>query len=226
MGLTGSFVVPIQSDADLVEFAGWTLRVRHSEDPSPRVLILVHGRTGDENSMWIFARNFPPDYWIVAPRAPYPARPGGFSWLQTAAGADHSHALSDYQASAESLIGVVDRYAGDKHLDADHLDLLGFSEGAGLAATLALSHPARIRRLGILAGFIPTGAEKLLVSLPLKGKPVFVAHGSRDELVPVDRARRSVQLLEGAGALVTFCEADVGHKVSSECLHALEAFFA
>jgi predicted esterase len=33
-------------------------------------------------------------------------------------------------------------------------------------------------------------------------------------------------LLESAGADVTFCEDEVGHKVSAHCLHALEDFFA
>jgi len=41
----------------------------------------------------------------------------------------------------------------------------------------------------------------------------------------VERARESIELLERAGAQVIFCEAEVGHKVSADCLRSLEAFF-
>jgi predicted esterase len=34
-----------------------------------------------------------------------------------------------------------------------------------------------------------------------------------------------VSLLENAGAQVSFCEAEVGHKVSADCLRALQSFF-
>jgi predicted esterase len=54
---------------------------------------------------------------------------------------------------------------------------------------------------------------------------VFVAHGTRDELVPIERGRHTVQTLEQAGAQVTYCEDDVGHKLSAACFRALEAFF-
>jgi hypothetical protein len=40
----------------------------------------------------------------------------------------------------------------------------------------------------------------------------------------VERARQLTGLLEQAGARVIFCEADVGHKVSAECLRGLETF--
>ena len=58
----------------LETFDGWTLRVRASDSPNPRLLLLLHGWTGDENSMWVFARGLSPNYWIVAPRAPHEQR--------------------------------------------------------------------------------------------------------------------------------------------------------
>jgi len=42
-----------------------------------------------------------------------------------------------------------------------------------------------------------------------------VAHGTQDQLVPIDRARTSIELLEQAGAQVTYCEDEVGHKLSA-----------
>jgi len=70
------------------------------------------------------------------------------------------------------------------------------------------------------------GAETLLSPRLLVGKRFFVAHGSRDEMVNVEFARQSVRLLQAAGAEVTLCEDEVGHKVSAGCLRGLETFFA
>jgi len=44
--------------------------------------------------------------------------------------------------------------------------------------------------------------------------------------VTIDRARASIELLERAGAQVTYCEDDVGHKVSLTCLRAMREFLA
>jgi len=68
--------------------------------------------------------------------------------------------------------------------------------------------------------------EEIIAKKPLAGKQMFVAHGTQDNLVPMDRARASMALLEQAGARLTYCEAEVGHKVSADCLRGLEAFFA
>ncbi|MDP2778174.1 MAG: hypothetical protein Q8O48_11075 [Anaerolineales bacterium] len=76
----------------------------------------------------------------------------------------------------------------------------------------------------MLAGFMPPGVDDLISKKPLAGKNIFVAHGTKDKLVPVDLAQTSIGLLEQAGAQITYCEDVVGHKLSANCLRALEAY--
>ena len=102
---------------------------------------------------------------------------------------------------------------------------MGFSQGAALAYTMAMMYPERIASLAGLSGFLPDGATTWLGPNRLKGLPVFIAHGTEDELVPIERARLSVELLEKAGATVTYCEDNVGHKLSAKCFRGLEAFY-
>ena len=78
----------------------------------------------------------------------------------------------------------------------------------------------------VLAGFMPGGVDDLLAQRVLSDKLFFVAHGTQDDLVPLERAQQSIASLKKAGAQVTFCEAEVGHKVSADCLRGLETFFA
>ncbi len=219
--------MPAQSESVLTTFGDWTLRVREASSGPPRLLLLVHGWTGDENSMWIFVRRFPSHYLMLAPRAPFAARDGGYSWRLT--GGASAAGLPTFESltpAAARLLELADQFAAEHEVEARQFDAIGFSQGAALVNTLALLHPNRVDRLGILAGFVPAGAEALIQNRPLEGKPFFVAHGTQDERVSIEEARHSIRLLEQAGARVTYCEDDVGHKVSAGCLRSLEAFFA
>ena len=217
----------IATDTEIVEFEGQTLRIRKTTHQAPRLLLLIHGLSGDENSMWVFARELPAHYWMVAPRAPYRALQGGYTWREHATSDMGRPSFEELQSSAQALIGLLDRYQASAGLEAaQRSDVMGFSQGAALSSILAFLYPDRIHKLGILAGFVPSGIEELAAQRPLEGKSVFVAHGTKDETVPVDEARASIKILEQAGAQVTYCEDEVGHKVSLTCLHALRKFLA
>jgi phospholipase/carboxylesterase len=219
--------MPDPNDTSLISFQDWTLRVREAAGTAPRLLLLIHGLTGDENSMWVFARDLPAHYWMVAPRAPHASRmdQGGYSWNGASLGEAERPGLDELRAAAEALIRFVDAYAASAGLEAKVFDVMGFSQGAAMSSLLAFLYPQRIGRVGILAGFVPEGLEELAAQRPLEGKPFLVIHGTKDQTVPVERARESIRVLEQAGAQVTYCEDQVGHKVSVTCLRALKKFF-
>jgi len=219
----------IPSDTELIGFGRWMLRVRETSGRPARLLLLLHGWTGDENSMWVFVRNFSKDYWIIAPRAPYMSEPSGYSWRASRVSQPGVHdlpGLDDFRLSVDSLIALVGDYSVQHQLDAHQVDVIGFSQGAAMANAMVLLFPERLRRVGVLSGFLPVGSEALVEKRQLGGKSIFVAHGTLDEMVRVEYARQTVALLESAGAQVTYCEDEIGHKLSANGLHALEAFFA
>jgi phospholipase/carboxylesterase len=220
--------VPDLNSISLTTFQDWTLRIRESTHTAPRLLLLIHGLTGDENSMWVFVRELPSHYWMIAPRAPHAAQmeQGGYSWRPPQYGNLDEVSLDLLRSTADELIRLVDEYSASTGLDAHVFDMMGFSQGAAVSSALAFLYPQRIGKVGILAGFVPSGLEELVSQRPLEGKPFFVAHGTKDDRVKVDRARASMEILEQAGAHVIYCEDDVGHKVSINCLRALKKFFA
>lgn len=213
-----------QTKTETIEFEGWTLRVRPAESDSPRLLVMIHGWTGDENSMWVFARNFSPSYWIVAPRAPHRADPQGFSWRPPQPATFGRPSLEMLLPSAEALIKLADEYSASVGVKRRDFDVIGFSQGAAMVNVLGMAYPDRIRKMGVLAGFVPSGMESHIDGRVLSGKRIFVAHGTQDEMVPIDRARASIGLLEQAGASIAYCEDEVGHKLSASCLRALETY--
>ena len=216
----------IAPNTKLIEFEDWVLRIRPATHKPARLMLLLHGYTGDENSMWVFARDLPPQYWMVAPRAPHFTEPNGFSWRPSLPGTFGRPSLDQLRPAAEALISLVDAYSASAGIDASTFDVMGFSQGAAMSNLLAFLYSQRIRKAGILAGFVPSGLEELVTQRPLDGKSFFVTHGTKDEMVTIDRARASIALLEQAGARVTYCEDEVGHKVSLACLRALREFFA
>jgi len=213
----------LKIDSTLTTIDDWTLRFRAGT--GNRILLLLHGWTGDENSMWIFTRNLPPEYWIIAPRAPNVAMPSGFSWRAPAPRGSWP-SIDLFRASIDKLILLVDRWASANDLDASPIDVAGFSQGGAMTFTLAALHPDRVRKIGILAGFAPDGAQQILSPNLLKGKNIFLSHGTLDEMVPIAMARRTIGLLQEAGAQVTYCESEVGHKLSADCLRALEVYLS
>lgn len=184
-------------------------------------IILIHGWTGDENSMWIFADRLPSNALILAPRGLYRTPLGGFGWHKiNKNGWPH---VDDFFPAIESLDRLIS--SGRFGIKTSNLSLVGFSQGAALAFIYALHEPKKVSRIAGLSGFLPMGVESLVDNQRLKEMPVFIAHGEYDKLVPVKMARDAVKLLEVAGAQVTYCEDTVGHKLSLNCYRGLEKFF-
>ncbi len=210
-------------NSELVQIENWTVRVRRPAGAGPHpVLALIHGWTGDENSMWVFTTRLPKDALLIAPRALHPAATGGYSWHP-----EREHGLPEARDLLPAVDALLNLLTSQNFPDGDfnNMRFAGFSQGAALVYTLALTHPEKVRALAGLAGFMPGGVDELIERRPLAGKPAFVAHGTQDERVPVQRARIAVDLLERAGAEVDYCEADVGHKLSADCFRALGEFF-
>jgi len=213
-----------ENNTALKSINNWVTRTRAASESPARLLLMLHGLSGDEDSMWVFTNNFPKTYWLLAPRAIYSAPQLGFSWRTFQPGTFGRPSLEELHPAADALIGLVDEFGRESGVDVSTFDAIGFSQGGALTNVLACLHPERVGRTGILSGFMPAGMESLVEGRPLKGKSVFVAHGTLDETVPFDRAEASVQMLKDAGAQVTFSQSAVGHKLSAEGLRALETF--
>jgi phospholipase/carboxylesterase len=216
--------VPTATEPELVTFNNWTFRLRRAQVGTSRLLMMIHGWLGDENSMWVLARNLSPRFTVLAPRGPFPVAEGGYSWREIRPGSWGMASLEELKAAAEALLAFVDDWSTSAGMDAGQFDLMGFSQGAAMVYALTLVHPERVRRLAVLSGFFPKNGGTLLGDQRLSSKPIFITHGRQDPLLPVEQARSTVALLKKAGAQVAYCESDAGHKVSKECSGEMERF--
>lgn len=206
-----------------LQLQDWIMRVRQppGEGIFP-VLLMLHGWTGNENSMWVFSSHLPQDYLCIAPRGLYAEAQGGYSW--------YAHrkyglpTLTEFEPAITALL-ILLTPVNFPAADFTRLHLVGFSQGAALAYSFALLYPEKVTTMAGLSGFVPEASESFFRDNRLNGMPVFIAHGTQDELVPVERTRLGIGLLERAGAIVSYCEDDVGHKLSSSCFRSLGEFY-
>lgn len=182
-------------------------------------MVMLHGLTGDEHSMWALEAAAPPGALLVTPRGPYAQEQGGYGWNPRIEA--WPPLLSEFAGSIERLdqllIFLEERFEFDRR----RYVLMGFSNGAAMAFAACMS-PLDAPPLGLIAlsGHLPEGSLA-----PLRDLPVFWSHGIRDNFIPITVARQDVSRLRQIGCPVELCEADVGHKLGAQCLDELRRWY-
>jgi len=206
-----------------IEINQWPFRVQYPKNTADnRVLLLLHGHLGNENAMWILAKPLPKNYYLLAPRAPVQTGEDQYSWHEIS---PQWPQIQTYQKLADQLISRVDEWIKEQSITNDKYNIMGFSQGAVMAYALALLFPERVGKVAALAGFIPHAWQEQVNLKSIKGKTFYIAHGTKDEIIPINKAKQTAKLFKENGADVTFCEADIGHKISSNCFKGLGQFF-
>ena len=82
-----------------------------------------------------------------------------------------------------------------------------------MADALTLTNPERVAGAVLLSGFQPALDGLAVDPDAVRGKPFFVAHGTLDPMLPVERGRAIHEALEGLGADLTYREYVMGHQI-------------
>jgi len=227
------------ANEEAVAASGLVHRVHLPQDfrPGLPLAVMVHGRAGNCSVMWPFAKVFKSlsPLVIVAPEAFIADELGGFSWAHVSAKTREESARS--RATKEEIILACDKLehflmvaAKLYQTQSDNIIGIGFSQGGAVLSSLALLRPGLLGGVGMLASFVPkvvfeedlidSQIQSAEVALP----PFFWAHGTKDDVIEIEKARSSRDRLIGAGANVEWHEEEVGHKIGTAGLRALEAW--
>ena len=105
--------------------------------------------------------------------------------------------------------------------------LAGFSQGGVMALHVGLRHAARLGGLLVLSAYLPLAHAVAAEASPAgRGTPVFLAHGTEDELIPLGRARAAREGLAALGCPVEYHEYPIGHTVSDAEIRDLATWLA
>ena len=213
------------------------------------LLVLLHGRGGDEQQL---IEAMPAMSWRnyiglalrgperLVRRSPDPA----YGWGPAFARPDRAlgrpePAMSDAETvrrilrdEPTDLADVVERGVFSAvrdarrtlHVHSERIFLVGCGEGAAVAYRLGLSYPDRFAGVVSLNGWIPRAFRPLRNYPACRNLRVLVVHGEWNNRSPIDRARRDVALLRGAGLKVAFQTYPCANRLTSPMLSDVDTW--
>ena len=107
----------------------------------------------------------------------------------------------------------------------ENMVLAGFSQGCAMALHIGLRFPHKLAGIIALSGYLP-----LAMSLQLEKHsansttPIFMAHGTYDQVVVLERAQASCAVLERLGYEVDWNKYPMEHSVNQEELMDISRF--
>lgn len=166
-------------------------------------------------------------FLVICPQGPLetPIGPGtvGYGWFPISPGGPRD--LPALLAANKRLRAFLEDARTRYPIDPHKLVVLGFSQGGAMTYSFALSEPRRFAAAVILSSWL---SQELVDVLARRGSepypPILVQHGDRDELVTVNRARESIEILRHLGVPVTYREYDMGHEISPRSLTDLSSW--
>lgn len=126
--------------------------------------------------------------------------------------------------SAASIAELIDREVL-RGIAYKNIVLAGFSQGCAMALYVGLRLPHELAGIIALSGYLP-----LAITLNLEkhaanqNTPIFMAHGTYDPVVVLDRAQASYAMLEASGYEVEWNEYPMEHSVNHEELKDISRF--
>ncbi|TRX37347.1 phospholipase [Flavobacterium sp. ZT3R18] len=193
-------------------------------DKNPLILML-HGYGSNEADLFSFAPELPDEYYVISARAPYDLQYGSYAWYAINFDADQNKFSDNDQAriSRDTIAGFIDELTSNYPIDSNDVTLFGFSQGSILSYAVALSYPEKVNKVAAMSGYLNLEivAEDYLKNNLSKLK-IFASHGTVDQVIPVDWARKTPGILEKLGVAITYKEYPVGHGVAPQNFYDLK----
>ena len=128
------------------------------------------------------------------------------------------------QKSAASIVQLIENEAS-RGIAYDKIVLAGFSQGCAMALHIGLRFPHKLAGIIALSGYLPLAMTVNIEKHPANANtPIFMAHGTYDPVVSLDRAQASYALLQNMGYQVDWNEYPMEHSVNHEELMDISRF--
>ena len=195
--------------------------VRQPASPAqnPPLMIMLHGYGSNEEDLFSFAQELPGEFLIISARAPLSMGFGSYAWysINFEADSENFSNLTEAKAAPLKIDRFIDEIMDLYSPDQKRVFLLGFSQGTILSTAYALNHPGKVQHVLALSGYV----NKKLIEGPLEPNnythlDFFVSHGTDDQVIPVDWARKTPEFLNRLRIENEYREYPVGHGVAPQ----------
>jgi len=187
-------------------------------DKNP-LLLLLHGYGSNEEDLFSFASELPEEYFVISAQAPYPLMYGSYAWYAINFDSDENKFSDINQAkqSRDLLVDFIDELIVKYTIDKEKITLIGFSQGAILSYAIALSYPEKITKIVAMSGYLNTEmAKENFEQNDFSNLKIFASHGTVDQVIPVEWARKTGPVLEKLGIKFLYKQYPVGHGVAPQ----------
>jgi len=192
------------------------LEPEHSPVAIHPTLIMLHGRGADEEDLLGLSSFLDDRLFCISARAPFAFPYGGYTWYDI--GQVGVPLPGMFDESYAKLLTFVDDVLRNYPVDPSHLYLFGFSMGAVMSYALSLTRPELFRGVSANSGYVPEGTKLRFRWQDLAGKEFLIAHGTQDQVIPVQMARQTKELFAASNATVDYREYPMDHQISDESL--------
>jgi phospholipase/carboxylesterase len=144
---------------------------------------------------------------------------GSYAWYAINFDADENKFsdIGQARASRDIIANFIDELIAEYSIDADNVTLIGFSQGCILSYAVALSYPQKVKRVVAMSGYFnPEIAVDDYTENDFSKLKIFASHGTVDQVIPVEWARKSIPLLQVLGIEIVFKEYMIGHGVAPQ----------
>lgn len=176
-------------------------------------LFLLHGMGSNEEDLPQLVKDFEETHHIFSLRGPIVHNPGYSFFTIAEVGKPDRDVFDKVVTFIQSFINeAIEEY----DLDPNNITLLGFSQGAILSQTLALTMGNVINKVVALSGYIPGFVKEEYSKRTVDHLKIFISHGDYDYVIPSQWGAESKDYFEALGANVTFKTYGEGHGVTPE----------
>ena len=181
---------------------------------SDRTLLLLHGTGGNERDLIPLAGELDPDASVLSARGKVleNGMPRFFRRL-----AEGVFDLEDLKKRTHELADFVISSADHYKIDNKQIVVVGYSNGANIAASVLLLRPEVLSEAILFRAMVPLVPEKLP---DLSSTRVFIGAGAFDPIVATSESKELATLLRNAGADVTIRFFQTGHELTANDLDA------
>jgi phospholipase/carboxylesterase len=198
----------------------------HTERPP--LLLLLHGVGSNERDLFGLAPALDPRFTVLSLRGPNPLGPGSYAWFEVRF-TPQGPVINPQQAEAsrQALIGFIDEAVPAYGADPRQVYLMGFSQGAIMSASVALTRPDLVAGAVLMSGRILPEIRPLIAAPEqVQGLPLLVVHGTADNVLPIQHGRASNELLSGLPVSLDYREYPMAHTVSEQSLADIAAWLS
>ncbi len=191
----------------------------------PPLVVLLHGLGADEHDLFALAPHLDPRAVYVSVRAPVRWPPGYAWWRSDETPAGRVPDLEQARAARATVRALLDAASRAYGTDRARTYLVGFSQGAMLAAAFALESPHEVAGVALLSGkLLPDALAHRAADADLRGLAVYAQHGTRDPVLPIADGRALRDALARTPVDLVWHEWPMAHEITRPSLDALSGW--